>query len=587
MRLISGAALVSLFALHAGDAFAQGKPPKPQQPPAQLPDPSPEEAKKQEAREIFERGFNHLAEEQYDVALADFQRSRAIYPTKNATRNAVVCLRKLRRYDEALEMLEAFTNEFSDFSADDRQFAQRVESELKAVVGFLDLRGAEPGAAVNVDGRDRGDFKPGAPLRVSAGTRLVRLYRSGFAPFEKRVDVSGEQTVAVDAKMVALTRSGRLKVTEEAGKPLDVVVDGVVVGKAPWEGDVGVGDHSVVLRGDGDLGTAPVSAPVRQNETTPLTLTAIDLDSSVRIEPTPAGATVALDGVLLGRGVWEGRLGSGDHQIEVGAEGFISARKPITLKRGARDVVVVKLERDPKSPIWGEQSKNRLVVELGGGAALAPSFGGDVAGCDAPCSTGLGVGVLAQLHVAYELEWGLMLGLSGGYLSASQDVTGRPSTVTPLGLPPEQGTVDDALRLSGLLIGAMAGWHGGKSFPVGTLRLGAGALIGSVADERHGAFKTQAGTAYEPNLSDAPGATYLYIAPEARLGARFFDRFELSVGAQGMILLGLSKPVSSATTTVKVPDNEGVADFGSNDEELAGTMFVIVPNATIRADFSL
>src|SRR5262245_51211619 len=131
-RLASRAALASGFLLYAGDAAAQGgkKPPPP--PPATQPAaPSPEDAKKQEAREIFERAFNHLAEEQYDLAVAEFQRSRALYPTKNATRNAVVCLRKLRRYDEALDMLETLVHDFPDLSDDDRQFARKNESELK------------------------------------------------------------------------------------------------------------------------------------------------------------------------------------------------------------------------------------------------------------------------------------------------------------------------------------------------------------------------------------------------------------------------------------------------------------------------
>src|SRR5262249_20072507 len=157
-------------------------------------------------------------------------------------------------------------------------------AELRALVGFLDIRGAAQGATLNIDGRDRGEFHAGTPVRVSVGTRMVRLYKSGFSPVEKRVEVPGQQTIVVDAQMTALAQSGHLKVIEKNGKTVEVLVDNQVVGKTPWEGDVSVGEHVVFLRGDGKLGTAPASASVRLNDATPLTLAVEELDASIRID---------------------------------------------------------------------------------------------------------------------------------------------------------------------------------------------------------------------------------------------------------------------------------------------------------------
>jgi hypothetical protein len=39
---------------------------------------------------------------------------------------------------------------------------------------------------------------------------------------------------------------------------------GVVVGAAPWEGTVDIGDHTVLLRGDGDFAHSPPSLASRK-----------------------------------------------------------------------------------------------------------------------------------------------------------------------------------------------------------------------------------------------------------------------------------------------------------------------------------
>src|SRR6185369_14685078 len=166
-----------------------------------------------------------------------------------------------------------------------------------------------------IDGRERGDFPSPAPLRVAAGSHLVRVSRTGFLPFEARVDVAGGQTVRITARLLPLSRSGRLRVADQAGRVLEVVVDGAVVGKTPWEGALAAGDHVVFLRGADDLGTQPVSVPVELDRTATLTLAAEELAAEVRIEPVPVNAGVAIDGVAVGRGIWDGRLRAGPHRI--------------------------------------------------------------------------------------------------------------------------------------------------------------------------------------------------------------------------------------------------------------------------------
>src|SRR5437667_2196543 len=105
--------------------------------------------------------------------------------------------------------------------------------------------------------------------------------------------VAGGQRKAVRAALKALTRSGRLRVTESSGGSYDVVIDNAVVGKTPWEGLLALGGHTVLLRGGEQVGTPPSAVDVKENDTTSLALTAVKLDATMRIEPTPATARVA------------------------------------------------------------------------------------------------------------------------------------------------------------------------------------------------------------------------------------------------------------------------------------------------------
>src|SRR5262249_48320489 len=158
----------------------------------------------------------------------------------------------------------------------------------------------EPGASIVIDGRERGTYPPPAPIRIAAGSHVVRVYRAGFVQLERRIDIAGRQLLPFDARLAPLLASGRLVVTEASSQVLAVVVDTVEVGKPPFEGTLPVGRHTVALRGPDDLGTAPVDAVIRENEATPLGLAAEKLDSALRITPTPAGALVSIDGVVVG-----------------------------------------------------------------------------------------------------------------------------------------------------------------------------------------------------------------------------------------------------------------------------------------------
>ncbi len=413
------------------------------------------------------------------------------------------------------------------------------------------------------------------------------MTKPGFLPFEARVDVAGGQSARVQAHMLPLARSGRLRVASVNGAPLDVVVDGGVVGKAPWEGVLAPGDHVVFLRGEGNLGTQPVSVPVEIDRTATITLAAEELAAEVRIEPVPVNAGVAVDAVAVGRGIWEGRLRAGRHKIEIAAPGFLADARDVTLDRGQRAIVPVTLQRDPASPFWRKPPRpSRWLIELDGAVSIVPSFGGDVVGgCAGSCSAPPGLGAYAALRTGYELSGGFGAGLTLGYLFDAETSRGRTAQLFPVGSSPDAGTLSDTVALHrGGLGGAWIGLTVGDRFPL-HLRLGGGVAFATVTDTRSGTFTSASGG---PPFAVGPVTSsnltfFGYAAPDIRAGIRLGKHFEIGAGAEALFLFPLSRPAWDPTHPVNAgPD--GIGTFPS-EQLLSRMLFAIAPGLTLRYDF--
>ena len=333
-------------------------------------------ARQAEARARFEAGLAHFAKDEWDAALTEFIRSRKATPTRSATKYAATCLQELRRFDEALDLFEEVLA-FPNLAAKDLEYARDGIASLQPRVGTLVIKGGEPGASIVVDGRYRGTLPLAGPLRISTGSHEIGAFKEGLDPFGATTEVVAKQSAV--AQLRSLSTGGRLKVSEQRSRVLDVLIDGTVVGKTPWEGPLAVGDHLVTLRGNAsldsgaecaptevasagakrpaargqvELGTQPVSVPIRLQDVTKLSLLAEELDTTLRIEPMPGGASLAIDSVIVGRGAWEGRLRVGEHKLEVLAEGFLPETTRVRLERGKRLVIPVELRRDRNTPEW-------------------------------------------------------------------------------------------------------------------------------------------------------------------------------------------------------------------------------------------
>lgn len=518
--------------------------------------------KKSEAQAHFEKGLALVDKKAWEAALAEFSRSMQLYSSRPAVQDAARCLRKLNRNGEALDLYYGLLHDSRELPPDMKVDVQAAVVELRKITGTIEVDAGEPGAAVSLDGRRRGEHPLPAPLHVDPGRHVVLVYREGFVPFETSVDVAAGQSAGVTARMVRLIQSGRLRVAEKGGKALDVVVDGIIVGTTPWEGPIAVGEHTVMLRGEERFGTPPVPVRIKNGERTELAYAAEELDAVMRVAPIPADASVAIDGTFVGRGTWEGHVRPGTHKVELVADGYFKVQKNVKIERGGRESVSATMERDPSSPRW--RKPGRFMLEVGGAVALWPSFGGDLQQtCTGTCKQGLALGGEGVFDGGYELGSGFGFGLEAGYLYMEQAMSGRTASVQAVGIETaNEGTVDETLKLRGVLAGAFAGFSFGEQWRL-RLRLGAGALIGSTSVSRTGKLTTSKGTPYDVGpLVQTPGTAWFYLDPNVRLGVRLGDYIEVSAGVGLRILISPSPPTWDATQPVNAA-GDGYGNFAA------------------------
>jgi len=495
----------------------------------------------------FVRGLELIQNESWDAALVEFLVSREIYATRVAVKNAALCLRQLKRNAAALNMYKELLQRFSSgMDADERRSIEDAIAQLSDRVGELSITSSVPGATVIVAGLQVGRTPLADPIVLDAGTHTVRVFKEGYLPFETQIPVAGRQKKDLQAELQALAESGTLTVAEAEGRKLSVLVDGAEVGKTPWTGTLAVGPHAVVLRGEANVGTPPSSATIAAKQTTRLTLRAIPLDAELRVEPTPSNARVDIDGVTAGNGVWDGRLGSGQHRIEVSAEGFLAFRRDLTLGK-QRFVLPVLLERDPSDPRWKAAFRGYPYVEAIVGPALATSFGGSL---DAACSDGdcldrsRPLGALAMARVGYQFTRLIGAEIGLGYLTLSESATRRLEANADFLV--SSRNFEDTTRLSGILLGASASVRPlqGRDF-LG--RIGAGVFRGRASFSNAGDFSgeairpsdptVRASVAFPISVPEASETIWApFVAPELRYGFRLAPKFVLDAGLTVMVM---------------------------------------------------
>ncbi len=549
----------------------------------------PTDQNKDEARSHFELGLSHFDREEWGAALVEFLKSHELFPSKGNTKNAAICLRKVGRFDEALDLFEKLVRDFPDLSPTDRELAQKEITDLQASVATIAIVDAPDGATISIDAVERGKA-PLKPTRLAAGSHSVRVTMEGLLPFEAKVDLAGRQAVTLHAHLDALTQAGRLVVSEHTGKSFELVVDGSVVGHTPWEGALAPGPHTIWLKGDATFGTQPQKVLLTVAQPVKLDLVAEELGGELRVTPQPATGEVTIDDVTLGKGVWQGRMRVGAHTLRVVQDGFLPYESKVTLDTSGQQEVTAKLELDPAFAPGG----GHFSIELDAAAGLGLLVGGDPQNsCTDPCSAGVPVGFNGLLWATYHFASGFGVGLSAGYDLLFGKLTNRSLTVVAGSKPPSTAPVDETQRLGGIVLGGGVQYRLGTDWPL-TLRLGVGVEVASVRDQRDGTGFFDHGDnravpqrltpqGFAVNTAQSASGIFLYVAPEIRLGRKFGKHVELSIGTAFRVLVAVSKPTWDGNLTVPA-GGDGSASM-HNDALTGQVVLQLTPGLGFRYEF--
>ena len=571
------------------------------------------EKRKEEAKVRFQRGLELVQNESWDAALAEFLASRKLFPTRVALKNAALSLRQLKRYVEALAMYNELLTQFSSsIPPEERKTIDDALVQLKQTVGEVQINSDQPGSTVVLDGQQLPGLTPMGAVGVNAGTHTVRISKEGFEAAEAQVLVAGGQRETVNAKLKALSTIGKLVVREAAGKTLDVVVDGAVVGKTPrYEGVLSVGPHTVLLKGEGNLGTAPSQANVKENLAATLTLSAVELDSEIRIEPVPANASVFVDSVQIGNGVWEGRLQSGAHEIEIAGEGFVAYRKTTNLTKGKKELVKVRLERDLSNPMWSAGFVPHLYLEVFGGGTWGPvGFGGDP---EKNKKSGTALGFIAGARGGYQFVKGFSGELALGFFYMGEKLSRKVTAAAEHDVTLESTDYKDETRFAAPYAEISAAYQMLDKTPL-TFRVGGGVARAKATYKNDGTFSgvicdgavdscdeadmvpysTKVTIPEEPRFLIVP-----FVAPEVRIGYRLSKKMFLDFGVGFYLMLPpktLRKGqqtgdafhninISESDRRAVLPGAPYAGTISLKREEAFGIVMAVVPSISGHFDF--
>ncbi len=523
-------ALLSL-ALFAASAPARAEEPSDLDPPTGTP-----AERLALAKDLFRKGVALLQANDVERALEFFLRSREAQASAKNIGNAAICLSRLGRYDEALEMYEELLLRFaSDLDAEDRATLVPAMAALRDEVGGVNLSANVNGLVV-IDGRARGKLPFNAPVRVLGGKHTIRIFKEGYVAYEARVDVPIRTTISVDARLAPLSGAGLLRVDDAANQGFEIFVDGAAVGRAPWEGTLGLGRHLLWIR-NGDRGSAPSSVAILEGQTALAQLPVADLGPPLHIDITPSTAGLTVDGVVLGLGSWEGRLPVGDHRIAVTEYGYRTRAFGLVVenKSLAAERVQVDLVRDPDSPRWPRSSRGRPFASFFGGYLTGAALRATAEqGCPALCldSSTAVRGGLGGLRVGFRFNNGLAPEIAVGGASFGSEFSREArstffsrqagATVTV------SYTLQDRLRLAGPFLSTGVSAWVPLGYDIGLIsRVSAGMLFASATDPITGTAKTVESGHDDPTpitVSERDEARFKligFVLPELGVEARF------------------------------------------------------------------
>lgn len=169
----------------------------------------PEDPRVSEAREALARGQELYAAENYEAALAEYERVYELlegHPIRPvALFNIAQCYERLFRYDRALTYYQRYLDEAAN-EAPDRPIVERLMSALEGLLATVVVRANVDGAEVWIDGRLAGTTP--SELRVPGGQLVIEVRADGHLPAQRELQIAARGREEVDVELEPLPEPG-------------------------------------------------------------------------------------------------------------------------------------------------------------------------------------------------------------------------------------------------------------------------------------------------------------------------------------------------------------------------------------------
>jgi tetratricopeptide (TPR) repeat protein len=206
---------------------------------------------KQEAEKHFDAGTELMKVEDFDGALAEFEASVEIFPSRAALFNLGNCLKAMHRYGEALDAFERLEQEFGDrLDEEMKQALARQREEIHSVIAELSVRADRADATIAIDGEKVGTTPIDKPFILGPGKHEIAVSLDGFETAVDEVKlVAGQHEVL----MFKLVRAHAVLVINTDVSGAEVFVDGAREGETPLVDPIPLteGEHFVRVSREG------------------------------------------------------------------------------------------------------------------------------------------------------------------------------------------------------------------------------------------------------------------------------------------------------------------------------------------------
>jgi hypothetical protein len=366
-------------------------------------------AQSSEAQKHLNDGDKAASANKWEEALASFEKAHQLSPSAGTSRRIANALYKLDRVIAAHDAYEALLKDHGkSLLPPDKKTASDRLAELKGKIGTITVQASETGARVLVDDGEVGLTPLTAPVRVVAGSHVVKVQKPGFEPFEATVAVTGRGNATVGAQLTEAVTAGKLVVTAEGGQKLKVLIDGAEVGETPYEGSLAAGSYKVAGR-SAALRAPEVSIEVKKGETATVVLVPVAGGGSLEVRVETVKGEIFVDGEKVGEGTYKGELSVGEHQLRVTAKGYQPFEKAVTIVAGEVTAETVELRKATAGEVKEDIERPWTFDGLYGGLQFIGMFG--------PAGSGNTLENACDVTGATSCDGGLPMGGGiGGYI---------------------------------------------------------------------------------------------------------------------------------------------------------------------------